>query len=69
VWWTWRLDELSLSSEGSQGLFKKRPVDIWLDHDDGRLHLKDVSRLLRNSGSYQAGQEGSLLKALGGVGA
>lgn len=69
LWWTWQFDELSLRTAGSQGLLKKRPTDLWLEHEDGRLHLKAVSRLWRNSGNYQSGQEGSLLKALGDVGA
>jgi hypothetical protein len=67
VWWSWPLDELSLHLGGSQGFLKKRPTDIWVEHENGSLHLKTVSRLWRNSGRYQDGQEGSFIKALGDI--
>jgi hypothetical protein len=65
LWWAWEVNSLQIQSTGSQGFLKKRPTDITITAADGALKIKDVSRLYRNSGNYQSGQEASLLKALG----
>jgi hypothetical protein len=65
LWWAWEVSPLQIQSTGSQGFLKKRPTDITITTADGTLKIKDVSRLYRNSGNYQSGQEVSLLKALG----
>jgi len=65
LWWAWPLSSLKVETEGSQGLFKKRPTDITLRGADGTFHLTEVSRLYRNSGNFQTGQEASFLRALG----
>jgi len=64
VWWSWSLSALDVETAGSQGFLKKRPVAITLTLEGGTIELSAVSRLYRNSGRYQTGQEGSLLKAL-----
>jgi hypothetical protein len=71
LWWSWPLASTAVSGVGVQGLFKKRPNAIRLDRNGGvdddegdTIVLKYVSRLYRSSGSFQSGQEGSLLKAL-----
>jgi hypothetical protein len=64
LWWSWELNSLQVDATGSQGVFKKRPTDIVITAADGTLAVKEVSRLYRNSGNYQSGQEASLLKAL-----
>jgi hypothetical protein len=65
VWWSWPLSEVQVGTVGSQGFLKKRPTQLTLKTTDGQLTFADVSRLWRNSGSQQAGQEASLLKAMG----
>jgi hypothetical protein len=65
LWWAWEVNSLQIQATGSQGFLKKRPTDITITTADGALEVKSVSRLYRNSGSYQSGQETSLLKALG----
>jgi len=65
VWWAWEVGSLQIQSTGSQGFLKKRSTDITITAADGTLKVKDVSRLFRNSGSHQSGQEASLLRALG----
>ena len=65
LWWAWEVNSLQIQSAGSQGFLKKRPTEITITAADGTLKVKDVSRLYRNSGNYQSGQEASLLKALG----
>jgi hypothetical protein len=65
LWWAWEVNPLQIQSTGSQGFLKKRPTDITITAADGTLKIKNVSRLYRNSGNYQSGQEASLLKALG----
>jgi len=65
LWWAWEVNPLQIQATGSQGFLKKRPTDIIVTAADGALKVKSVSRLYRNSGNYQSGQETSLLKALG----
>ena len=55
---------MAVQTTGSQGLLRKRPTTIEVRGTDGTLELMSISRLLRNMGSYQSGQEGSLLRAL-----
>jgi hypothetical protein len=71
LWWSWSLTSTTVSGVGVQGLFKKRPSAIRLDRNGGvddndgdTIVLKHIARLYRNNGSFQAGQEGSLLEAL-----
>jgi len=64
VWWSWGLPSLDIQTAGSQGFLKKRPTMITLAHDSASIELSGVSRLYRNSGRYQTGQEGSLLNVL-----
>lgn len=64
VWFSWSLPTLDVRTAGSQGFLKKRPTTITLVRDGASIELSAVSRLYRNSGRYQSGQEGSLLKAL-----
>jgi hypothetical protein len=66
VWFTRPPAELSVRGIGSQGLLRKRPTELVLTAPDWELHATEVSMLLRHSGSYKAGEEGSLLAALGG---
>ncbi len=61
--------ELNVRGIGSQGLLRKRPTELVLSAPDWELHATEVSMLLRHSGSYKAGEEGSLLAALGGASA
>jgi hypothetical protein len=74
LWWSWPLSMVKVEAVGAQGMFKKRPVAIRLDRNGGAdadgdtLAFKGVNRLWRNSGSAQARQEESLLKALQGLG-
>lgn len=65
VWWSWSLSGLDIQTAGEQGFLRKRPVSIALMRDGATVELSAVSRLWRNSGRYQDGQEGSLVKALG----
>jgi hypothetical protein len=65
IWWSWPLSEVRVEAVGSQGFLKKRPTQLTLKTSDAQLTLAFVSRLYRNSGSRQSGQEASLLKALG----
>jgi hypothetical protein len=65
LWWAWELNSLQIQSTGSQGILKKRPTEITITAADGTLEVNNVSRLYRNSGNYQSGQEASFLKALG----
>lgn len=64
VWFSWGLPSLDIQTAGSQGFLKKRPMSITLALNGASVELSAVSRLWRNSGRYQTGQEGSLLKAL-----
>ncbi len=64
LWWAWPLSALEVGMEGSQGFLKKRPTTIFIEHGEDILTISDVSRLYRNSGSYQSGQETSFFKAL-----
>jgi hypothetical protein len=71
IWWSWPMDTLAVSAVGSQGLFKKRPQALKLDHNGGvdasdgdTLVFKGVSKLFRDSGRFQTGQESSLFDAL-----
>lgn len=66
VWWSWSLAGLDIQTTGSQGFLKKRPTLIVLEHDGVSIEMSAMSRLWRNSGRYQTGQEGSLVKALQG---
>jgi hypothetical protein len=69
VWFTRPPTELNVQGIGSQGLLRKRPTELVLSAPDWELHATEVSMLLRHSGSYKAGEEGSLLAALGGASA
>lgn len=64
LWFAWDLRSVEVRTAGSQGLLRKRPTDITLAVQDGVVKMTQVSRLYRHSGSYQAGQEASFLKAL-----
>lgn len=72
LWWSWRLASTGVEGHGTQGMFKKRPSKLRIDHDGGAdgdgdsIVLGGVAQLFRSSGRYQSGQESSLLKALGG---
>jgi hypothetical protein len=72
LWWSWPLTSTAVEGHGTQGAFKKRPSKLRLDRGGGAegdgdsIVLGGVARLYRSSGRYQTGQEGSLLKALGG---
>jgi hypothetical protein len=64
VWFSWSLPALKVQTAGEKGFLKKRPTSITLTFDGAIIELSALSRLWRNSGRYQTGQEGSLLKAL-----
>jgi hypothetical protein len=74
LWWSWPLAGTGVEGHGTQGMFKKRPSKLRIDHngradgdgDGDSIVLGGVARLFRSSGRYQSGQESSLLKALGG---
>ena len=58
------VSELSVETEGSQGMLKKRPTQVRLQADGFQLKLSDVDKLLLNMEKYQSGQENSLVSAL-----
>ncbi|MEA2470020.1 MAG: hypothetical protein QOE38_1019 [Thermoleophilaceae bacterium] len=65
VWFSWPRPSVAVETSGTVGLIRKRPRQLALQVEGhGALQLTAVSSLLRSMGSYQAGQEGSLLKAL-----
>jgi hypothetical protein len=64
VWWSWSLPSIEVETDGELGLFKKRPRVLVLTCESRTVELASVSRLYRNSGRYQTGQENSLLSAL-----
>ena len=65
IWFSWPTSQLHIETAGSQGVFKKRPVQITVRGQNATLTLSDVNRLYRNSNSYQSGQENSFLSAVG----
>lgn len=65
VWFSWSLPSLRIETEGSQGVFKKRPTIITVQGPGAFIVMRDVNCLYRNINRYQSGQENSLLKALG----
>lgn len=66
IWFSWQIADLRTETAGSQGLFKKRPSEITINGPETTVVMSHVNRLYRNTNRYQAGQEGSLLSALGG---
>jgi hypothetical protein len=68
LWFVWPLAEIQLKTEGSKGLFKKRPAAITLTAGDAEVNLSGVSRLWRNSDRAQPWQEKAFIEALSAPG-
>lgn len=65
LWFSWPTSEIQVSTEGTSGLFKKRPTSITLEGATGAIALLMISKLFRTS--YQANKESDFLANLGRV--
>lgn len=65
IWLAWPLDTLAVTTEGSQGMLRKRPRMVAISAFGARLELIEVSRMRNDKSSYSTGQEVAFLRALG----
>jgi hypothetical protein len=67
IWLAWPLDTLAVTTEGAQGMLRKRPRIVAIDAFGARLELIEVSGIRNDKSSYSTGQETACLKALGAL--
>lgn len=65
IWWAWPLAALGVTSEGTQGMLRKRPQMIALSAYGSRLELIEVCSVRNDKSSFTSGAEGRFMKALG----
>jgi len=66
LWFSWPVAEIQASTEGTKGLFRKRPAVITLKRGDSEVTLGGVMRHWRNSSRAEPWQENAFIEALSG---
>jgi hypothetical protein len=64
IWWAWPLTELSVDTEGVQGMLRKRPRQISIIAFGSQVDLIEVSSVRNDKSSFTMGQEAAFMKAL-----